>query len=220
MRIRQGGRSRHERNFMTSSKSRGFSLLELMIVVLIGFTVASMSVMALMPLFNRAHMDTAYDTTLMAMRNARHLAITQSHQYYVNFTPAVGAVPPQIQITYQPPAAVVGGILPPVQQVMVYSLPTDINFAVMAGMPATAPDGFGTGLVPIDFGQGLGAGSLNYVCFMPDGSAQDNLGNFNSGIIYMVRPADTVYSARAITVWGATGRMRGWRLYPSGWVQQ
>jgi len=207
---------------MISRKSRGFSLLELMIVVLIGFTIAAISVIALMPLFNRAHIDSAYDTTLAAMRNARHLAITQSHQYYVNFVPAVLPTPAQIVITYQPPAIGVGP-LPPQQLVMSYSLPQDINFTAMAGLPATAPDSFGAGLVAIDFGQQLGAGSLQYVSFMPDGSSQDNLGNYNSGILYMARTGDTVYSSRAITVWGATGRIRGWRLYQTGagtWVQQ
>jgi type II secretory pathway pseudopilin PulG len=209
---------------MNSSRSRGFSLLELMIVVLIGFTIAAISVVALMPLYNRGHIDSAYDTTLGAMRNARHLAITQSHQYYVNFIPAVAPTPAQIQITYQPPAAAVGAALPPVQNVMTYSLPPDVNFSVMAGVPVTAPDSFGTGLVPVDFGQGLGAGSLNFVSFLPDGSSQDNVGNYNSGILYMVRTGDTIYGSRAITVWGATGRIRGWRLYnvsgANTWVQQ
>ena len=41
----------------------------------------------MMPMFNRNHVDLAYDTTLMALRNTRHLAITQSHQYFVNFNP-------------------------------------------------------------------------------------------------------------------------------------
>ena len=70
-----------------------------------------------------------------------------------------------MQVTYQP--AAVGGVLPPVQQVNTYTLPTDISFAVVAGFPATAPDGFGTGIVAIDFGQQLGGGSLNYVSFLP-----------------------------------------------------
>jgi hypothetical protein len=157
----------------------------------------------------------------MVLRNTRNLAIAQSHQYYVNFNPA-GFAAGTIQVTYQPPA--VNGVLPAVQQVGTYTLPPDVSFAVMTGFPASAPDSFGSGVTAIDFGQGLGAGSLNYVCFLPDGSSQDNLGNYNSGVIYISRPADpTIYDARAITVWGATGRIRGWRLYnQSGakWVQQ
>jgi prepilin-type N-terminal cleavage/methylation domain-containing protein len=207
---------------MTSIKQRGFSLLELMITIAIGLTLAGITFIAMMPMFNRNHVDLAYETTLMVMRNTRHLAITQSHQYFVNFNPG-GFPAGTIQIQYQPPA--VGGSLPAVQQVATYTLPPDVSYSVMAGFPASAPDGFGSGGTPIDFGQGLGAGSLNYVSFMPDGSSQDNLGNYNSGVIYISRAADpTPYNARSISVWGATGRIRGWRLYnQSGaatWVQQ
>jgi prepilin-type N-terminal cleavage/methylation domain-containing protein len=201
--------------------SRGVSLLEMMIVLAISATLASITFVALVPMLNKNHVDSAYDTTLMVLRNTRNLAIAQSHQYYVNFNPA-GFAAGTIQVTYQPPA--VNGVLPAVQQVGTYKLPPDVSFAVMAGFPANAPDGFGSGATAIDFGQGLGAGSLNYVCFLPDGSSQDNLGNYNNGVIYISRPADpTIYDARAITVWGATGRIRGWRLYnQSGakWVQQ
>jgi hypothetical protein len=96
---------------------------------------------------------------------------------------------------------------------------------VKAGFPASTPDSFGAGANAIDFGQALAGEPLNYVVFMPDGSSQDNLGNFNSGIVYLTRPTDTtIYSSRAITVWGATGRIRGWRLNQVGgvteWVQQ
>jgi hypothetical protein len=179
--------------------------------------------MSLMPLFNKNHVDLAYDTTLMVLRNTRHLAITQSHQYFVNFNPA-GFPAGTIQVTYQPPAGPTG-ILPAVQQVGTYLLPTDVTFSVKAGFPASAPDSFGSGIVPIDFGQGLGGGSLTYVSFSPDGSSKDSLGNYNSGVVYLTRQADpTVYTARAISVWGATGRVRGWRLYQQAgvakWVQQ
>jgi len=207
---------------MTSNRQRGFSLLEMMIVVAIGLTMASITFVAMMPMFNRNHVDLAYETTLGVLRNTRHLAITQSHQYYVNFNPG-GFPAGTIQVTYQPPA--VGGILPAVQQVATYSLPKDTSFSVMAGFPTTAPDAFGTGIAPIDFGQGLGAGSLNYVSFGPDGASRDNLGNFNSGVIYIARTSDpNPYQSRSISVWGATGRIRGWRLYQQAgvatWVQQ
>jgi len=202
---------------MTSKKQRGFSLLEMMITVAIGLSLAGITFVAMMPLYNRNHVDLAYETTLMALRNTRQLAISQSHQYYVNFNAA------SIQITYQPPA--VGGVLPAVQQVSIFTLPPDTSFSVMTGFPANAPDSFGSGITAIDFGQGLGAGSLKYVCFMPDGSSQDNLGNYNSGVVYIARTADpNAYNSRAITVWGATGRVRGWRLNNlagiATWTQQ
>jgi len=206
---------------MRLTRQRGFSLLELLITISIGLTMACVTFIAMRPLFSRSHLDSAYDTTLMVLRNTRHLAITQSHQYYVNFNPA-GFPAGTIQVTYQP--AAVGGILPAVQNVNTYTLPPDVSFAVAAGFPANAPDTFGAGIAPIDFGQGLGGGSLKYVCFMPDGSARDALGNYNSGVVYLTQPTNTIYSSRSITVWGATGRIRGWRLVDQAgapiWVQQ
>src|SRR5215469_1723265 len=211
------------KTYMKSKRQRGMSLLEMMITVAIGLTIGGITFIAMMPMFNKNHVELAYDTTLMVLRNTRHLAITQSHQYYVNFNPA-GFPAGTIQVTYQPPA-LAGGALPPVQQVSLYTLPSDINFAVMAGFPANAPDNFGTGNTAIDFGQGLGGGSLNYICFMPDGSSRDSLGNYNSGVIYVSRPTDpNAYNSRSVTVWGATGRIKGWHLYQQGggtiWVQQ
>ena len=58
---------------------------------------------------------------------------------------------------------------------------------------------------------------------MPDGSSQDIFGNYNSGILYMTRTNDA-YRSRALTVWGTTGRIRGWRIYDQSgvnvWTQQ
>lgn len=205
---------------MTLKKQRGLSLLEMMITVAIGFTLAGITFIAMMPMFTKNHIDAAYDTTLMILRDTRHLAITQSHEYIVTFTQ-----PGTITVTYQPPAPPGSTTLPPTQLVATYTLPSDVTYNIAtAGFPTNAPDDFGTGIVPIDFGQGLGAGSLAYVTFMPDGSSQDTLGNYNSGIIYLTRLADnSPYTSRSITVWGATGRIRGWHLYQAStpvWVQQ
>jgi prepilin-type N-terminal cleavage/methylation domain-containing protein len=206
---------------MGSNKTTGFSLLELMITVSIVLILCAVTFVTLGPMLNQSHLDSGYETTLMALRNTRDLAITQSHEYYVVFNP-VGFPAGTIQVQYQGPA--VGGILPGLQQVKTYSIPVDVSFAVQAGFPAAAPDGFGAGATAIDFGQGLAGAPFNYVVFMPDGSSQDNLGNYNSGVLYLTRPTDSRASSRAISVWGATGRIRGWRLVQQAgvltWVQQ
>lgn len=207
---------------MASRKQNGFSLLELMITVSFSLIIGGITYMGLRSLLYQSHVNTAYETTLMVLRNTRNLAITQGHEYFVNFNPA-GFPAGTIQVEYQPPA-VGAGAAPPLEQVITYSIPADVAFAVQAGFPASAPDSFGTGVSPIDFGQTLAGEPLNYVVFMPDGSSQDSLGNFNSGIVYITQTAGGVYASRAITVWGATGRVRGWTLSPvsgvSTWVQQ
>jgi prepilin-type N-terminal cleavage/methylation domain-containing protein len=205
---------------MASNKQRGFSLLELMVVICIILILAGIGFISLQPMLKRSHVDSGYETTLMALRNTRNLAITQSHEYYVNFNPA-GFPAGTIQVQYQP-AAVGGGAAPPLQQVITYSLPADVNFGVLAGFPASTPDGFGTNA--INFGQSLAGAPMNYGVFMPDGTSRDQLGNFNSGVVYLTPADNNIYNSRAITVWGMTGRIRGWRVNQVAgvnmWVQQ
>jgi prepilin-type N-terminal cleavage/methylation domain-containing protein len=205
---------------MASRKHNGFSLLELMITLCIALIMAGVTFIAMRPMLKQSHMNTGYNTTLMALRNTRNLAITQSHEYYVNFNPA-GFPAGTIQVQYQPPA-VGAGLAPPLQQVITYTLPTDVSFTAQAGLPAATPDGFGTGVTAIDFESTPGV-PLSYIVFFPDGSAQDNLGNYSSGVVYLTQITESIYSSRAITVWGATGRIRGWRLTQVGagtWVQE
>jgi prepilin-type N-terminal cleavage/methylation domain-containing protein len=199
---------------MTSSGKRGFSLLELMIVISIGLIMAGVTFIALMPVFKQNNVNAAYDTSLSVMRNYRNLSITQSKRYILTFTPP-GTITVQ-RWDYAVPVSPV-----PVT-VATFTLPPDIQFAVQAGFPAAAPDSFGVGGTAIDFDQGMGLGSLNYIMFMPDGSSQDTLGNYDSGVLYLTRPGD-LYSSRAVSVFGTTGRVRGWQLLNQGgnkWVQQ
>lgn len=197
-------------------KQSGFSLLELMIVISIGLVMAGVSIMALGPLYKENHLDSAYDTTLSVIRTYRSQSITQSKRFIVTFTN-----PGTITVQYWQYAVPVS---PAPVQVAQYTLPSDVTFAVQAGFPAAAPDNFGTGLTAIDFDQGMGLGSQNYIMFMPDGSSQDTLGNYNSGVLYLTQTGGTLYSSRAIDVFGTTGRIRGWRLYSvagtNTWEQQ
>jgi hypothetical protein len=61
------------------------------------------------------------------------------------------------------------------------------------------------------------------IYFYPDGSAEDVIGNVNNGVVYVAMPG-FVNTSRAITLWGATGRLRGWRINRNGanyyWRQQ
>ena len=59
------------------------------------------------PMVIQNHVNSAYDTTLMVLRNTRNLAVTQGHEYYVNFNPA-GFPAGTIQVQYQPAAVGAG----------------------------------------------------------------------------------------------------------------
>jgi prepilin-type N-terminal cleavage/methylation domain-containing protein len=209
----------HKKGSMAIRRMRGYSLLEMLAVVAILMIASAFTIMGIQPALKQSTVTNAYNTTLMRIRQARELAISQRRTYIVRFDSA--ATPNTITIT---PASVTPG-----GTTVVATLPQQVTFHVEPGTPSGAgatPDGFGSGVVAIDFDQGVtgaGASDKTSIYFQPDGSAQDVNSNLNNGVIYMAQTGD-LYSSRAITVWGATGRLRGWRLYLSGgspvWRQQ
>jgi prepilin-type N-terminal cleavage/methylation domain-containing protein len=182
---------------------RGFSLLEMMVVIAIGLIVCVMAGMTLQPTLKYTRETNAYNITLMAMRQARDTAVAQRQTYYVTFTHNT-TPPDQITITQATTGTVISTL----------TIPNDVAFQVETGFPGAGatPDNFGSGGTAIDFDQGVSGGAKNVVYFFPDGTSEDVNGNLNNGVIYIARTND-LYSAHAITVWGATGRLRGWRLY-------
>jgi len=205
---------------MFSRRTRGFSLIEMMVVVALILIVLAFSIMAIQPALRQAHLTAGYNQTLMALRQARDIAVAQRQIYYVTLSNAVQ--PNTITITQGSTGTVVSS----------YAMPSDVGFIAWPGLPnspivaPTTPDGFGTGGTAIDFDQGIVAGAKNVIYFYPDGSAADVLGNVNNGVVYMAMLGNTgfVSTSRAITLWGATGRLRGWHIYTNAgqwyWRQQ
>jgi type II secretory pathway pseudopilin PulG len=191
----------------------------MMIVLAIVLIMSGIGFVSLQPVVKDQRVANGYNTALSAMRLARDNAIAQRTSYGVTFNTATNPH----TVTVAPMFAGFQGAHAPVT----YQLPFDIRFDNEPGIPTNTnqtPDGFGTGGQAIDFGytsQG-GAGGQKAIYFCPDGSAQDTLaanglcqGNFSNGVVYIARPAELM-SSRALTVWGATGRIRGWRLQDGG----
>ena len=188
---------------MVKRGMRGFSLIEMMAVIAITFTLSAIAMMTLQPDLQNSRVTNAYNITLAVLRQARDVSIAQRQVYFVTF--AHNAAPPDtITITQAGTGTVID----------TYQLPSDLAFTVVTGIPGAGktPDGFGDGTKAIAFDQGIGAGNPNVIYFYPDGSGEDVNGNINNGVVYIARPGD-LFSSRAITLWGATGRLRGWRLY-------
>jgi prepilin-type N-terminal cleavage/methylation domain-containing protein len=187
---------------------RGFSLVELMIALVVFLIACGVLLMGIQPALKQSRVNNAYNTALNVMRQTRDNAIAQRQTFFVSFFAV--ANPCNMSVTQGSTGLVIG----------CYTLPTDVffmtpsQFASPPTMSAVNPDGFGNGGTPIAFDQGVAGGAANVVYFMPDGSAQDAAGNINNGVLYLARPGDP-YSARALTLWGATGRLRGWHLMTS-----
>jgi hypothetical protein len=176
--------------------------------------------MAFIPVMKQQHVTDAYNSTLTTLRRARDQAAADMRTYVVNF-------PNPSTITVQESTSANGTCqVPPTGNVLITTvLPSDMSFSTQTGFPntnATTPDGFGLALYAVDFDQGYNPG-YTYICFNPDGTATDQWGNINNGVVYISR-ANDLYSSRAITLWGTTGRIRGWRLYNASgvntWSQQ
>ena len=200
---------RRKKGFMFSRKMRGFSMIEMLVVIALILIVSGFSIMAIQPALRQGHVTEGYNRTLTTLRQARDISVAQRQIYFVTLNN--GVQPNTITITQGSTGIVTAR----------YALPDDVRFDAEPGLPnspvapPTTPDGFGTGALAIDFDQGIAAGAKNVIYFYPDGSATDALGNINNGVVYIARPG-FIDSSRAITLWGATGRLRGWHAYKNG----
>jgi len=211
-------------------RASGFSLLEIVTVIAISLILTVISVMSLVPMMAQQRVINAYNTTLSALRQARDNAISQRTSYSVTFD---NTVTPNT-ITVAPTLTAFQGS----QSSVVYTLPTDVQFMTQSQFTTTtAPDSglgpsFGTGSNAIDFGYTAngGTGGQSVIYFCPDGSAQDAegtagscSGSWDNGVVYLSRSGDLMAS-RAISLWGGTGRIHGWRFYANGggyqWLRQ
>jgi Tfp pilus assembly protein FimT len=215
------------------TKQGGFSLLEMLAAIGIFFTLAGITTVAMMPIWKGQDITTAYNDTLTTLRRSRDQAAGDMRIYVVTFANNTNA-PSTITVQQDGPAYTTC-TLPPLGTVLMTTvLPADITFATQPGQfptsqsytsPPTTPDAMGTAsnAIDLDIINGTANAGAFQICFNPDGTATDGSGNLAGGVVYMTR-ANDVYSSRAITLYGSTGRIRGWRLYNvSGvntWLQQ
>ena len=199
---------------MASRKQNGFSLLELIIAISVSLILAGAVTVTMQTTFKQQQVNDAYNTTLTTLRRARDQAAADMRVYCVTFGPPGVVVINGVSMN-------TGGTIMvnetnPAGTLLFYAtLPLQVTYHVEPGIPnttATTPDGFGTGSSIFDFDQppsGAGGGTVIY--FQPDGSAQDAAGNVNNGVVYLGTPGQ-LPNQRAVSLWGYTGRIRGWQL--------
>lgn len=208
---------------MTSTNTSGFSLVELVGTIAVSLVLVAIASLTMQPIWQQQHVTTAYNLTLTSLRRAHDQAAADMRVYVVTFGPAVIGLNGGTIVATQ--TTTTGPVL------FSISLPQDVTYHVEPGVPTsptvipTTPDGFGTAAAAFDFDWG-GSGDTgggNTIYFYPDGSAQDANGNVNNGVVYMGMPGNLL-SSRAVSLWGYTGRIRGWRLVKNGtaysWSQQ
>jgi hypothetical protein len=189
-------------------------------MILVVFGTALFNVV---PALNTAKSNTGMELVLGELRRAHERAVDERRIYRVTFV-----APQTIQVDVGQVvniAATVSGSTPVfVQAQPPMILPPGVQFVAVAGIPTTAqttPDGFGSGNNAIDLDIANGGGGTQ-VYFQPDGRALDGANRLNNGVIYIAQP-NNLFSSRAVSVYGSTGRVKAWFLSKvggfNGWTQ-
>lgn len=195
-------------------RTRGLSLLELVVVLGIILIVSSMGFINITGAMRDARVSTGYNQVLTTLRRARETAISERRVYLVRLLAPGTECNSKTQTTGLSCVILMKAATSEI--VFAGTLPSDVGYIADANLPNTlsrAPDQLVTGTAGsgVCFDIGVTANCTAEVYFQPDGSARDINGFVNNGVIYIAR-AGEIMSSRAVTVMGATGRIRGWRV--------
>lgn len=205
------------------SKQAGFSLVELMIVVTIVLAATAAAMINLVPSIKTSRSNAAMELVLGELRRAHERAVDERRIYRVTFT-----APNTIQLDVGR-VAVIGATITAGAPVFVpaqtpLTLPGTVQFVAVPGIPTNplaTPDGLGTAANAIDFDLASGGGG-NEIYFQPDGRALDAANRLNDGVVYLAEP-NNLSSSRAVSLFGSTGRTKGWTFSQvggiAGWIQ-
>jgi prepilin-type N-terminal cleavage/methylation domain-containing protein len=192
--------------------ARGFTLIEMMMVVAVMSTVLAMTVLVGPSFLRQARADSGTVQVMETLRVARETAISQRRNVQIRF-PDPCPCPPgdgnEIQTLREEIPAVNGTT--PLQNVI---LEGRVVFSLVPGVPDT-PDRFG-GADPPPAAIAFGASVTRM--FTSEGTLIDSNGDPINGTLFMSVPG-TANSSRAITIFGITGLMRAWRWNGSAWVE-
>jgi Tfp pilus assembly protein FimT len=182
-------------------REAGFSFVELIVVVALITTISGAAIFGVQTALVSIRGASGGNRLIAELRNAREWALAQRRSVEVQF---VGSN--EIRLIRQD--------LPTgTTTLTTVFFEQGVQLQRFEGMPDT-PDqlpGAGANGTAVDFG---GAASLT---FISDGTFVDETGTPVSGTIFVGRPNEPT-SARAVTVFGGTGRVREYRWDGSQWV--
>jgi len=203
--------------------SRGFSLIELMVVIGIILILLGAGIPKILSTMKEARARQAFEAVLTQMRLGREIAVDRRRVMKLTFNKAVGSTPANIvslaedvvidpvtlKHTYQ--------AVPGTNNPLTTTLPSDMDFMLPASVPKISPDTLGTTPSPIDYGYNSSStGGQNVMYFQANGQVLQNTENgpVADGVIYVGRTGDPT-SNRAVSILGMTGRIKGWHLMTS-----
>ncbi len=177
---------------------RGYSLIEVLVVVAIVCTVMTLGVGVTFDTVRAARADNATGALINVIEVARNQATSQRREFQIVFT-----APNKVEVFRVE--------VPSLATTLVQTAYLELGqtYTRFSALPDT-PDLFG-------HANAIAFGSTPTVRFTSDGSLVDSSGDILNGTVF-VAIDDKVASARAVTIFGATGLIRSWNWNGTAWV--
>ncbi len=175
----------------------GFSLVELNVVALVMCIVAGFALINITGILPRMNAEASLNQTVAQLRTGRELSMAQRRNIELRFVENNQIELSRIDI---PSGRTV---------LSTVTLENGFEFRLFDGIPDT-PDSFGNGSA-VDFG------ASSTLIFLSDGTLVNSQGDPLSGTVFLGLE-EHPETARAVTILGATGRVRGYRWTGSSWI--
>jgi prepilin-type N-terminal cleavage/methylation domain-containing protein len=181
----------------SASGEKGFSLIEIIVVVAIMAVMFGLAAGVTMTSVKGAKADSSVSAAINIIELARNQSTSQRRDFQIVFT-----APNQIQVF----------------RLELPSGSTPIaNRYLENGQEFTRFTPTGDTLDAFGHAGAIAFGTTPTIRFTSDGSLIDSSGDILNGTLFLGVPND-ISSARAITIFGATGLIRSWKWYGSQWV--
>ena len=179
------------------SSSNGFTLTELLMTIAVFSSIAGMAAVGLSSATRHVKGTSGMQQVMAQMRIARDMAISQRRSIEVQFVP-----PNEIRtLRWEVPSGTT--------TMNQYFLEGNVEFYKFTSVPDT-PEGFGAGSAISFSGQ--------TVRFLSNGRFVDATSAPVSGTVFLAIQGEPI-SQRAMTVFGGTGRVRGYTWNGTAWLE-
>lgn len=192
-------------------------MVELVVVVALIIIISAMALFALQPALQDARFDAAMREVVDQLRQAREYSITTHRYVQVTFPVVVSAGLTNYEVQMTQLNAVPFGPGGANTVLSTVSIQRPATFYVFPAPAPDTPDGYGAS-ASIVF-EGTNNGPPGGMMFQSDGEFVDKA-TFQpiNGTVFLGQFGKST-SARAVTVLGSTGRVRGWKGTGMGWFQ-
>jgi Tfp pilus assembly protein FimT len=181
-------------------RESGFSLLEICMVLMVACVLGGFAVIGAAGILPGMNANKSMHQVVAHLRSAREQAVVQRRRVQVVFPNSN-----QIRLVRHNAPASLG-----TTELGTTTLENKCEFRLFGGIPDT-PDIFGKS-------SAIHFGGTDTLFFLPDGTLVDANGTPRSGSIFFGME-DKPATARAVTVLGATGRIRSYRWNGTAWIQ-